>query len=129
METPEEVRARAERTLRQRSLDRLSASVTDPQLRSMARECASGRMRADEFVRRMEQSAPAMRGLDRVIKHYMTLSPEELAAAKAQHERNIDQVAAELAAVDQAARRPTPAPQVRRQVAEEDSWESKSWLE
>jgi hypothetical protein len=124
METPEEVRARAERTLRQRSLDKLSASVADPQLRSMAREFASGRMRADEFVRRMEQSAPAMRGLDRVIKHYMTLSPEELAVGKTQYERTIDQVA-----VDQAASRPAPAPRVRRQVVEEDSWESKSWLE
>jgi hypothetical protein len=128
MEIPEELRARAERTLRQRSLDKLSASVTDTQLRSMAREFASGRMRADEFVRRTEQSAPAMRGLDRVMKHYMTLSPEDLAAAKAQRERNIDQVTAELTAVDQAARRPAPAPQARRQV-EEDSWENKSWLE
>lgn len=128
METPEELRARAERTLRQRSLDKLSASVTDPQLRSMAREFASGRMRADEFVRQMEKSAPAMRGLDRVVKHYMTLSPEELAAAKAQHERNIDQLAVELTELDQAARRPTPV-KTRRQVAEEDSWENNSWLE
>jgi hypothetical protein len=128
METPEELRARAERTLRQRSLDKLSASVTDPQLRSMALEFASGRMRADEFVRRMETSAPAMRGLDRVIKHYMTLSPEELAAAKAQHERNVDQLAVELIELDQAARRPTPVT-TRRQVVEEDSWENNSWLE
>ncbi|HEX3778726.1 MAG TPA: hypothetical protein VHX38_03600 [Pseudonocardiaceae bacterium] len=129
METPEELGVRAELTLRQRSLDKLSASVTDPQLRSMAREFASGRMRADEFVRRTEQSAPAMRGLDRVIKHYMTLSPEDLAAAKNQHQRNIDQVAAELTEVDQAARRTAPAPRVRRPVGEEDSWENKSWLE
>lgn len=129
METAEELRARAERTLRQRSLDKLSASVTDPQLRSMAREFASGRMRADEFVRRMEQSAPAMRGLDRVMKHYMTLSPDDLAAAKAQHQRNINDVAAELTEADQAAHRPTPAPRPRRQVVEEDSWENKSWLE
>jgi hypothetical protein len=51
-----------------------------------------------------------MRGLDRVIKHYVTLSPDELAAARAQHERNIDQVAAELTDVDQDTRRPGPAP-------------------
>lgn len=129
MESPAELRARAERTIRQRSLDKLSANVTDPQLRSMAREFASGRMRADEFVRRMEQSAPAMRGLDRVVKHYATLSPEELAAAKAQHERNIDQVVTELTDADHAARHPTPAAPVRRRVAEEDSWENRSWLE
>ena len=42
METPAELRARAERTLRQRSLDKLSASVADPSLRTMAREFASG---------------------------------------------------------------------------------------
>jgi hypothetical protein len=129
METPAELRARAERTLRQRSLDKLSASVADPSLRTMAREFASGKMRADEFVRRMQGSAAAVRGLDRCIKHYMTLTPEELAAAKAQHEQNIDKIAAELAEVDQAAVRPTRAPRVRRPVAEEGSWEDKSWLE
>jgi hypothetical protein len=129
METPEELRDRAERTLRQRSLDKLSAAVADPHLRAMARDYASGRMRADEFVRRMEYSAPALRGLDRCVKHYMTLTPEELAAAKAQHQQNIDKVAAELAEVDQAARLSASAPRVRRPVVEEDSWENQSWLE
>lgn len=129
MENPAELRARAERTIRQRSLDKLSASVADPNLRTMAREFATGRMRADEFVRRMERSAPAMRGLDRCIKHYLTLTPAELAAAKAQHEQNIDTVAAELAELDHGLPRPIPAPRVRRPVVEEDSWESQSWLE
>jgi hypothetical protein len=129
METPEELRARAERTLRQRSLDKLSASVADPSLKAMAREFASGRMRADEFVRRMQGSAAAVRGLDRCINHYMTLTPEELAAAKAQHEQDIDKIAAELAEANRAAVRPAPAPRLRRPVAEEDSWENNSWLE
>jgi hypothetical protein len=87
-------------------------------------------MRADEFVRQMEQSPALMRGLDRCVKHYMTLTPEELAAAKAQRDLQVDQITAELAAQDQAAQRPQRAPRVRRQAEEEDdSWEGRSWLE
>ena len=128
METPAESRAQAERTLRQRSLEKLTAKVPDPNLRAMGRQLASGQMRADEFVRQMERSPALMRGFDRCIKHYATLTPEELAAAKADHDRQVDAVAAELSAVDRGAQRPRQAPRVRRETQEE-SWENRSWLE
>jgi hypothetical protein len=128
METADELRARAERTIKQRSLEKLSASVTDPKLRTMAREFASGRLPADQFVRQMERSAPAMRGLDRCIKHYATLTPEELAAAKAQRDRDIDAMVAELTEADRVPQQPARAPRVVKRV-EEESWENQSWLE
>jgi hypothetical protein len=85
-------------------------------------------MSAAEFVRHMERSATAMRGLDRFVTHVVTLSPDELDAVRAARERDLDRTVAELAATSATQHRGHG----RRRPAEEDedTWdESQSWLE
>lgn len=112
----DETRTQAEQLLQRQSLRELSAAVTDPILRAQAAQLADGRMSAAEFVRHMEQSPTAMRGLDRFVKHVVTLTPRQWDAIRAGRERHIDRITAELLAPPD-----HPAP------AEED--EPQSWLE
>ena len=90
MDSPDDLRTQAEQMLERQSLRKFSDTVADPALRAQAQQLAAGRMSAAEFVRHMERSATAMRGVDRFVKHVVALSPQELDAIRIARERDIE---------------------------------------
>jgi hypothetical protein len=131
MDSAAERRTQAEQVFERRSLREFSDTVTDPALRAQAQQLAAGRMSAAEFVRHMERSATAMRGVDRFVKQVVALSPQELEAIRAARERDIEHTATELAM-----QRTTPivgprgSRRIRRIEEDENTWdEPQSWLE
>lgn len=131
MDGVDERRVQAEQALERRSLVKFSDTVTDPVLRAQAQQLADGRMSAAEFVRHMERSATAMRGVDRFVKHVVALSPDELDAIRAARERDIEHMATELATQPTTrAVGPRGHARVRRTEEVEDTCdEPQSWLE
>jgi hypothetical protein len=120
----------AERLLQRRSMEKLSAAITDPGLRAQARQLASGAIAPAEFVKYMEQSAPAMRAFDRYLKRYMSLTAEDIDRIGAERERQVREVAAELQVGGAGAVPPQPVPRGRRRREEDEPpWEEGSWLE
>ena len=97
-------------------MSRLGAMITDPATRRVAQWFATGQLSARDVVDHLERSPRAMRGFDRYVNRLVRLSPEEREAMRAEHERRVAEVAAELAATG-------------RDVDEEEApWEDGSWL-
>lgn len=124
----DDVTAEAERVLQQRALDRLSTAITDPTMRMMTQQFASGQLSARDIVAHLEHSPQAMRGFDRCIARFMRLSPEEREAMRAEHERQVAGISTELAAARKDPPTARRAPRPRRAEDEEASWEDGSWL-
>jgi hypothetical protein len=132
MEADGQLRARAQETLRQRTLRSSSEAIADPALRTQAQQFADGRMSAGEFVRYMDRSASAMRGLNRFVDGVTRLTPDELDGIGVAYARQVDQVASELAERDAEGSVSRRCAANRRDQPEEDeeSWgEPESWLE
>lgn len=129
MDNPDDVRTEAERVFRQRALDRLSAAITDPAMKTMTQQFASGQLSPRDVIRHLEHSHAAMRGFDSYIARLMRLSPQQREAMRAEHERRVAEIADELSA----ARHVTPAPRRAHRPRhaedeEEAPWEDGSWL-
>jgi hypothetical protein len=112
----------ADRVAQRRALADNARRITDPRLRAEVEALASGRATPAEFVRFVDTSPEAWRGLYRTMAAYLALSDHERAELV---ERYHEQVAAVQAELDQ------PAP--RHRIAPPDvdeSWEARqSWLE
>lgn len=123
-----ELRARAERTYDQRSVERLSAGITDPGLKDLTRRFASGQVPAAQILRHVEQSPAAMHRLEQRLKRYAEMPHDELAALEAQRVREISKIEAELTAMDHAASHARQS--LRRRVQEQDDppWEDQPWM-
>jgi hypothetical protein len=126
----EALRTQAEQAFEKRSMDKLSAAITDPGLRAQAKQLASGGISPGEFVKYMERSAPAMRGFDRYLKRYMSLTAEDMDRIGAERDRQVGEVMAELATGGAATEPGQPVERARRRNEEDEpSWEEGSWLE
>jgi hypothetical protein len=122
-----ELRTRAERAYDQRSLERLSAGISDPGMKDLTRQYASGQVSAAQILQQVEQSPAAMRKLEQRLRRYAEMPHDEIAALGAQRAQEISKIEAELVAMDQAASRSRRSPRQHVADEEEPSWEDRKW--
>jgi hypothetical protein len=113
----------AERIAYQRALAANARRITDPRLRAEVEALAAGTMSPAEFVRFVDHSPTAWRGLRRTLSTYLALTDEQRTDLVEQYRRRTAAIQAEL---DQ----PPPAARPAGPPDEDEPWDSQqSWLE
>jgi hypothetical protein len=118
MSPDDEPMARAERAFQRRALHTLADRITDPALRERALALADGQLSAEQFVRDMARSAPAMRGFDRYLTRLAALTPAELEEIRVRRAERIDEIVAKFTATTPA----LPDPDAEQPWEDNDSW-------
>jgi hypothetical protein len=116
----------AHRVAQRRALADNARRITDPRLRAEVEALASGKATPADFVRFVDNSPQAWRGLHRTMAAYLALTDHQRTDLVELYHQQVAAIQAEL---DQ----PAPSPALHRRIQPPDvdeSWEAQqSWLE
>lgn len=125
--TAETVAAQAERVAQQRALADTARRIADPRLRAEVEALAAGTTSTAEFVRFVDTSPQAWRGLHRTVSTYLALTDDQRIELVDRYRQQTASIQAELG---QSVPASTSGHQDAPETRADESWETRqSWLE